>query len=60
MVNVMNMSGRIIISKKDISIFSMKNYQLELTEVLPSGQGSNLICFGTGLIVPKMCYNDGL
>lgn len=51
----MNMSGRIVIvsKKRHFDFLNEKLPSAELTEVLPSGQGSNLICFGTGLIVPK-------
>lgn len=51
----MDMSGRIVIvsKKRHFDFLNEKLPTAELTEVLPSGQGSSLICFGTGLIVPK-------
>jgi len=43
----------IITKKKHFDFLSARLPLAELIEELPSGQGSHLICFGTGLIVPE-------
>ena len=58
----MNMSDRIVIisKKKHFDFLNERLPSAELTEVLPSGQGCKLVCFGTGLIVPENVLNSWL
>ena len=56
------MSDRIVIisKKKHFDFLNERLPSAELTEVLPSGHGRNLVCFGTGLIVPENVLHSWL
>ena len=55
----MNVSRRVVVvsKKKHFEFLHERLPSAEFTEVLPSGGGAHLICFGTGLIIPRNILN---
>ena len=56
-VSEMNVSRCSCFKKRHFEFLNEQLLSAELTEVLPSGGGTHLICFGTGLIIPRNILN---